>query len=110
MTKPKRIVCYAINGSGLGHLTRLRTVAKWMRRYAALLDAQAPEILFLTSSDASDSLADAGFAAFKIPSKTVARKTELNKLEYRRLAKHFVWNTLGAVSYTHLTLPTNREV
>lgn len=66
-----------------------------MRRYVALLDNQPPEILFLTSSDASDSLADAGFAAFKIPSKTVARKTELNKLEYRRLAKHFVWNTLG---------------
>ena len=77
-----------------------------MRRYAALLDAQAPEILFLTSSDASDSLADAGFAAFKIPSKTVARKTELNKLEYRRLAKHFVWNTLGVFTPDLLVVDT----
>ncbi|NND96389.1 MAG: hypothetical protein HKN47_03555 [Pirellulaceae bacterium] len=106
MAKQKRIVCYAINGAGLGHLTRLRTVAKWLRRYASLLDERPPEILFLTSSDASDTLADAGFAAFKIPSKTVARKTELNKLEYRRLAKHFVWNTLGVFSPDLLVVDT----
>ena len=95
MTKTKRIVCYAINGSGLGHLTRLTAIARWLRRYVALLDGRPPEVLFLTSSDASDSLSQAGFAAFKIPSKTIAKKAELNKLEYRRLAKHFVWNTLG---------------
>ena len=95
MAAPKRIVCYAINGSGLGHLTRLVSVARWLRRYVALLDQRPPEVLFLTSSDASDVLSNAGFAAFKIPSKTVARKAELNKLEYRRLAKHFVWNALG---------------
>ena len=106
MPKPKRIVCYAINGAGLGHVTRLRTVAKWLRRYVALMDGQSPEILFLTSSDASDTLADAGFAAFKIPSKTVARKTELVKLEYRRLAKHFVWNSLGVFTPDLLVVDT----
>lgn len=98
MTRPKRIVCYAINGSGLGHLTRLIAVARWLRRFVALLDQRSPEVMFLTSSDASDALASAGFAAFKIPSKTAARKAELNKLEYRRLAKHFVWHTLGVFS------------
>ncbi len=106
MSKQKRIVCYAINGAGLGHVTRLLSVAKWMRRYVALLEKRPAEVLFLTSSDASDILAEAGFAAFKIPSKTVARKTELNKLEYRRLAKHFVWNTLGVFAPDLLVVDT----
>ena len=104
--KQKRIVCYAINGAGLGHVTRLLSIAKWMRRYVALLDGRPAEVLFLTSSDASDILAEAGFAAFKIPSKTIAKKTELNKLEYRRLAKHFVWNTLGVFSPDLLVVDT----
>lgn len=106
MSKQKRIVCYAINGAGLGHVTRLLSVAKWMRRYVALLDQRPAEVLFLTSSDASHVLAEAGFAAFKIPSKTIARKTELNKLEYRRLAKHFIWNTLGVFSPDLLVVDT----
>lgn len=106
MAKQKRIVCYAINGAGLGHVTRLLSVARWMRRYASLLDERPPEIFFLTSSDASDVLAEANFAAFKIPSKTVARKTELNKLEYKRLAKHFVWNTLGVFTPDLLVVDT----
>jgi len=106
MSRQKRIVCYAINGAGLGHVTRLLSVAKWMRRYVALLEGRPAEIIFLTSSDASDVLADADIAAFKIPSKTVAKKTLLNKLEYRRLAKHFVWNTLGVFSPDLLVVDT----
>ena len=106
MSAPKRIVCYAINGAGLGHLTRLTSIARWLRRYVVLLDNKAPEVLFLTSSDASDALADVGFAAFKIPSKEVAKRTELDKLEYRRLAKHFVWNTLGVFAPDLLVVDT----
>ena len=106
MSKPKRIICYAINGAGLGHVTRLLSVGKWMRRYVTLLDGVVPEVLFLSSSDASDVLADAGFAAFKIPSKTIAKSTGLNKLEYRRLAKHFVWNSLGVFNPDLLVVDT----
>lgn len=106
MSATKRIVCYAINGSGLGHLTRLTAVARWMRRYVSLLDNCTPEVIFLTSSDASDALAEAGFAAFKIPSKTVAKRAQLDKLEYRRLAKHFVWNTLGVFAPDLLVVDT----
>ncbi|MCA9263159.1 MAG: hypothetical protein KDA60_04900 [Planctomycetales bacterium] len=95
MRKSRRIICYAINGSGLGHLTRLLAVARWMRRYVTVLDHRRPEILFLTSSEASDLLTEAGFAAFKIPSKTIVGQAGLDKLEYRRLAKHFIWHMLG---------------
>ena len=65
-----RVVCYAVNGTGVGHITRLLAIARWLRRYAAALD-QKLEVWFLTSSEA-DGLAFAeGFAAFKIPSKTI---------------------------------------
>ena len=90
----------------MGHVTRLLTIARWLRRYGTLLDERPPEVIFLTSSDASDMLADAGFAAFKIPSKTVAQKTELDKPEYKRLAKHFVWNTLGVFAPDLLVVDT----
>ena len=106
MGAAKRIVCYAINGSGLGHLTRLTGIARWLRRYVSLLENKVPEVLFLTSSDASDALAQQGFAAFKIPSKTAAKRADLDKLEYRRLAKHFVWNTLNGFAPDLLVVDT----
>ena len=98
MARLKRIVCYTINGSGVGHLTRLLAVARWLRRYGALIEGRVPEVLFLSSSEASGILLRAGFASFKIPSKTVVREAGGNVLEYRRLAKHFVWQTLATFS------------
>ncbi len=95
MARLKRIVCYAVNGSGMGHITRLLGVARWMRRYVSLLEGQVPEIIFLTSSEATGVLLQAGFASFKLPSKTVVRQTGMDMLEYRRLARQFVWQTLG---------------
>lgn len=93
--RARRIVLYAVNGSGLGHVTRLLAVARWMRRYATFLDGALPEIFFLTSTEATGLLAEAGFPAFKLPSKSVARRSGLDLLEYRRLARHFVWSTLN---------------
>jgi predicted glycosyltransferase len=106
MSRPVRIICYAINGAGMGHVTRLLGVARWMRRLITFMEGVQPEILFLTSSDASDMLADARFAAFKIPSKTVARTAALEKMEYRRLAKHFIWQTLGVFAPDLLVVDT----
>ena len=89
-----RVVCYAVNGTGVGHITRLLAISRWLRRYAAALD-QKLEIWFLTSSEA-DGLAFAeGFAAFKIPSKTIVRETGIDRTAYVALAKQWVWHTLG---------------
>ncbi|MBM4320090.1 MAG: hypothetical protein FJ125_09040, partial [Deltaproteobacteria bacterium] len=106
MARGKRIVCYAVNGSGLGHVTRLLAVARWLRRYATFVDGRAPEILFLTSSEATGVLAEAGFPSFKIPSKTVVRSSGFDPLEYRRLARHFVWHTLGVFAPDLLVVDT----
>ena len=35
--KRLRIVSYAINGRGLGHLVRQLAILRWVRRYAALI-------------------------------------------------------------------------
>lgn len=106
MAKIKRIVCYAVNGSGLGHVTRLMSVAKWLRRLVGLLEQRPPEILFLTSSEATQVLLRSGFASFKLPSKTVVRQAGMDMLEYRRLARLFVWQTLGTFSPDLLVVDT----
>jgi predicted glycosyltransferase len=89
-----RVVCYAVDGTGVGHLTRLLAIARWLRRYAAALDRRL-EVWFLTSSEA-DGLAFAeGFAAFKIPSKTIVAEAGIDRRAYLALAKQWVWHTLG---------------
>ncbi len=104
--KTRRIVCYAVNGAGLGHVSRLIAVGRWLRRYVTMLDGRAPEIVFLTSSEATELLDRAGFLAFKLPSKTVARRAGTDIPSYKRLARHFVWHTLGVFAPDLLVVDT----
>ncbi|MHC4830569.1 MAG: glycosyltransferase, partial [Planctomycetota bacterium] len=100
MTRPTprklKIVCYAINGSGVGHVTRLVAIARWLRRYLTYLGIQ-PEIYFLSSSEASTLLFRERFACFKVPSKTTVREAGIPKTTYLALAKQWVWNSLGLI-------------
>jgi UDP-N-acetylglucosamine--N-acetylmuramyl-(pentapeptide) pyrophosphoryl-undecaprenol N-acetylglucosamine transferase len=91
---PFRVVCYAVNGTGVGHLVRLLSIARWLRRYAAALDV-ALEVWFLTSSEADGLVFAEGFAAFKIPSKTIVREAGIDRTAYHALAKQWVWHSLG---------------
>jgi predicted glycosyltransferase len=89
-----RIVSYAVNGSGVGHLVRLIAINRWIRRYAQHAGVRA-EIWFLTSSEADGLLLDEKFASFKLPSKTVVGEAGIDKLAYLALAKQWVWHSLG---------------
>ncbi len=89
-----RIVFYAVNGTGTGHVTRLLALAKWMRRYATWLPRGA-EFYFLTSSEADQLLFREDFASFKVPSKTIVTNAKLDRTTYLALAKQWVWHTLG---------------
>lgn len=89
-----RIVNYAVNGSGIGHLVRLVAISRWIRRYAAHAGVRA-EIYFLTSSEADSLLFHERFASFKLPSKTVVTEAGIDKLAYLALAKQWVWHSLG---------------
>ncbi len=95
MAKARRILCYAVNGAGLGHATRLCTLSRWMRRILWFAEGRTPEIAFLTTTEAPALLSAAGFPAFKLPSKTIWRSSGLDVAEYRQMAKHFIWQTIG---------------
>jgi predicted glycosyltransferase len=89
-----RIVNYAVNGSGTGHLTRLVAISRWLRRYSAWAGVRA-EIYFLTSSEADGLPLSEQFAAFKLPSKTIVQRAGIDKTTYLALAKQWVWHSLG---------------
>lgn len=94
MPRAHRTVFYAVNGTGVGHLTRLLAIARWLRRYTAAM-SEKMEIWFVTTSEADAMIFAEGFAAFKIPSKTIVGETGIDRVAYRALAKQWIWHTLG---------------
>lgn len=98
-------VAYAVNGSGLGHLTRVLAILRWMKRLARLAGAHL-DAYVLTSSEAPGLALEEGFAAFKIPSKTAIRKAGLPKEDYLRLARQWVWHSLGLIKPDLLLVDT----
>lgn len=98
-------VAYAVNGSGLGHLTRVVAILRWMRRLARLSGVQL-EAYILTSSEAPGLALEESFVTFKIPSKTAVRKSGLPKDDYLRLARQWVWHSLGLIKPDLLLVDT----
>jgi UDP:flavonoid glycosyltransferase YjiC (YdhE family) len=86
-----RIVFYAVNGLGLGHVTRLLAIARAVR-------AQRPEaqILFLTTSEADSVIFHEGFAAIKIPSRSTIRESRVSPASYTKLVHSVVMNAVAA--------------
>lgn len=105
MARTLRIVAYAVNGAGAGHLQRLTAICRWVRRYASYCGASC-EVFFLTSSEADGFLFHEGFASFKLPSKTAVVSTGIDKLAYLALAKQWVWHSLGLLRPDVLVVDT----
>lgn len=105
MARAIRIVQYAVNGGGAGHLQRLTAIGRWLRRYASYCGATA-EIYFLTSSEADTFLFHEGFASFKLPSKTSVQASGIDKLTYLSLAKQWVWHSVGLLRPDILVVDT----
>ena len=100
-----RIVQYAVNGTGVGHLTRLLAVSRWLRRYCAFVGVRA-EIFFLTSSEADGLLFAERFASFKLPSKTAIGDAGIDKRTWLALGKQWVWHSLGLLRPDLLVVDT----
>ena len=98
-------VAYAVNGSGLGHLTRVLATLRWMKRLARLAGAHL-DAYVLTSSEAPGLALEEGFVAFKIPSKRAVREAGLPKEDYLRLARQWVWHSLGLLKPDLLLVDT----
>src|SRR5437016_5130165 len=86
-----RILFYAVDGLGLGHVTRLLAIARKVRALAP-----EAEIVFLTSSEAENILYREGFAAFKVPSKTLRAEAHLRSYTYSRMLQTVTLNILAA--------------
>ena len=91
-TFPKRlkILFYAVNGIGLGHLTRLLAMAKKIK-------ANHPEsdLLFITTSDADNILSKEDIPYVHLPSKTVVGQS--GTLTYRKMGR--LYNSLVNAVY-----------
>jgi predicted glycosyltransferase len=96
-----RIVFYAVNGLGLGHVTRLLGIARAVRRLAP-----NAEILFLTSSEADGVIFREGFAAVKLPSKTIREDCGLRKTTYLKMVQTVTWNTIASFDPDMLVVDT----
>ena len=101
MTRKPRLLFYAVNGLGLGHVTRLIAIARQVRRQTP--DA---EIVFLTSSEAESVIYREGFAAFKVPSKTLRAEANIRPATYARLLQTVVLNLVAAFNPHALIVDT----
>jgi len=86
-----RVLFYAVNGLGLGHVTRLLAIGRKLRTISP--DA---EILYFTSSEAEDVIFREGFAAFKVPSKTLRSQARIRPATYARTLQTVTLNLMAA--------------
>lgn len=86
-----RVLFYAVNGLGLGHVTRLTAIARQVKR----LNPSA-KILFITSSEADSIIYKEGFPAVKVPSKNIARESGLEARLHARLIHQATWGVFSA--------------
>lgn len=70
-----RVLWHAIDGLGLGHVTRLLSIARAIREREPRW-----EHLFLTNSDAEGLIERDGFPAFKVPSRTTVARIARSSL------------------------------
>jgi len=86
-----RVLFYAVNGLGLGHVSRLLAIARALRR----LRPEA-ECLFLTASEADWVISREGFASFKAPSHTTRARAGLDAARHARTVQSATWALVAA--------------
>jgi UDP-N-acetylglucosamine--N-acetylmuramyl-(pentapeptide) pyrophosphoryl-undecaprenol N-acetylglucosamine transferase len=104
-SSPLRVLCYAVNGLGLGHLTRTIAIARQLRRLCWAL-GEPLELVILTSSEGDGLALVHDFPAFKIPSKNIVAGGGFSATRYRKLGKQWVWNAINLFSPDILLVDT----
>jgi hypothetical protein len=103
--KRLRVVSYAINGRGMGHLVRQLAILRWLRRIAALLEVEC-ECWVLTSSEADTLARREGIPALKMPSKAMLRDAGLAPAHYLAIARTWVLNAVAGLQPDVLLVDT----
>lgn len=100
-----RIVFYAVNGSGVGHLMRCISVARNIQKLASERNIKI-EIFFLTSSEATSLLFSEGFPAFKLPSRETIKNTGFSVNQFSAVSAEWTRKTLELLSPDLLVVDT----
>ncbi|MFT5584240.1 MAG: UDP-N-acetylglucosamine--N-acetylmuramyl-(pentapeptide) pyrophosphoryl-undecaprenol N-acetylglucosamine transferase [Cognaticolwellia sp.] len=100
-----RVVSYAINGRGMGHLVRQLAILRAMRRICAVLELRF-EPWILTSSEADTLARREGFCALKMPSKAMVKDAGLDTARFLRIARTWVLNTVAGLQPDLLVVDT----
>jgi UDP-N-acetylglucosamine--N-acetylmuramyl-(pentapeptide) pyrophosphoryl-undecaprenol N-acetylglucosamine transferase len=85
-----RILFYAVNGLGLGHVTRLLAIAREIRK-----KAPSAAILFLTTSE-SNVIFKEGFPSVKIPSKNIVNDSGFNVNLHINIIHQTAWSVFSS--------------
>ncbi len=100
-----RIVSYAINGRGMGHLVRQLAILRWVRRTCAVLDV-AVEAWVLTTSEADTLCRREGVPALKMPSKAMLRDAGIEPSRYLSVARSWVLQAIAGLQPDVLIVDT----
>jgi len=92
--KRLKVVSYAINGRGMGHLVRQLSILRWMRRICGLLGIRL-EAWVLTTSEADTLARREGFVALKVPSKAMLRDAGIEPAAQLATLRAWVLQTLA---------------
>ena len=103
--KKLRVVSYAINGRGLGHLVRQLSILRWVKRYASLLGVSA-ECWVLTTSEADTLARREGVPAFKMPSKMMMRDAGIEPARWLAVGRQWVVNVVAGLNPDVLVVDT----
>lgn len=103
MSNTVKILFYAINGTGLGHLNRLLVLA---RNAKELVQAQGLKADFriITTSEADQTSWD--FPTYKIPSKTLINESDIEAQRYGAESKMFISNLVASFRPDILVMDT----
>lgn len=103
--KKLRVVSYAINGRGMGHLVRQLAIGRWIDRVCAVLDIRC-ERWVLTSSEADTLARREGVCSFKMPSKAMIRDAGMEPSRYLTLARGWTLNMMSSLAPDVLMVDT----
>lgn len=100
-----KVLAYAINGRGLGHLTRQLALLRQIRRITAVL-GQRTELWLLTSSEGDTLARREGIPAIKLPSKSMVRDAGLDPARYLAIARGWVLSAVATLQPDLLLVDT----
>lgn len=106
MARPVRILFYAINGTGLGHLSRLLNLARAARELLEVLRVPA-DFHFITTSEAPEVAWD--FPVYKFPSKSIVRGAGADTSRFVQATKLTVINLVAHLAPDLLVLDTEPQ-